>query len=212
MNRTLEVAALAFVVAGGCAQGRQHDAGAGNTPQALQPASAVTQRTGHGDDARLADFIPDAMTLHMTHRSDLDGDGDQDVLLVLGREGAAAATEPRSVVVLQRGPGGQLAKTIDSPRAVLCERCGGMTGDPLVSIDARERGFALHFEGGSRELWSKTYEFAFDPSQSTWLLTAMEHKVLDRLDGSAKSGRLTPQHFGVVPLERFDPSDVSGEP
>jgi hypothetical protein len=67
--------------------------------------------------------------------------------------------------------------------------------------------FTLRFEGGSRELWSSEYRFAYARDRETWRLAGIVHGGFDRNDGKGAERRLTTADFGDVSLESFDPED-----
>lgn len=190
---------IAAMLAIGCTSQR----GAANPPQDA-PAAA----TG---DAGLSGFVPAGATLRMSARGDLDGDGDEDALIVVERAAAEASTAPRALYVLRRGADGALQTAVNSPKAILCRTCGGMMGDPLHSIRAGRGEFTLRFEGGSRELWSSEYRFAYAPDRDGWRLTGIVFNGLDRADGASAQRSRGPADFGDVPLADFDPADFPAD-
>lgn len=150
-------------------------------------------------------LVPVGAALVASATGDLDADGDEDTLVVYApsppREEAS-----RTLLVLLRDPGGILRPTITNPKAILCSRCGGMMGDPLQPIRIGRGGFTLHFEGGSRELWST--EFHFERVKAGgWRLVEIEDKAFDRIGGASAHKRQGPANFGAVMLDAFDAED-----
>ncbi|RDZ26923.1 hypothetical protein [Lysobacter silvisoli] len=171
--------------------------------------SAASDRTSARKDVDsddLAAFVPSGTSLRTSARGDLDGDGDQDALLVLNPvAGGDAAFAPRTLLLLRRDAGGALRLAVSSPKAVLCRSCGGMSGDPLQGIDVKKGEFTLRFEGGSRELWSSEYRFAYRSQDDDWHLTEAVSRGFDRSDGKSAERKQGPIEFGDVALGEFDP-------
>src|SRR3546814_17138735 len=102
-------------------------------------------------------------------------------------------------MILRGAADGSFEQVVGNPDAILCQSCGGMMGDPLSEVEVHPGGFVLAFEGGSRELWSRTYGFAYSQAKDGWYLERVAMKVLARLDGrgdgkrahSAQIGRFT---------------------
>ena len=173
--------------------------------QVTTPASsAAAEGVMSAGPAGLASFVSDPSRIRMERRGDLDGDGDEDVLLVLAPPpGADARFDPRTLLVLLRGADGKLAKAVDNPEAIPCERCGGMIGDPLQDISIGKSGFTLRLEGGSRELWSQTFRFDYSRKDAMWMLVSIEEGGADRATGNAAGKRRSVEDFGEIPLDRF---------
>lgn len=168
------------------------------------PSAAASQGATSSGAAEWAPFVPDPSRIRMERRGDLDGDGDEDALLVLApRPGADARFDPRTLLVLLRGADGKFAKAIDNPDAIHCERCGGMMGDPLQDISIDKSGFTLRLEGGSRELWSQTFRFDYSRKDAMWMLVSIEEGGADRATGNAARKRRSVEDFGMIPLDRF---------
>lgn len=173
--------------------------------QASAPPSAAAGQHVAPDDAKaLTPFVHDPSRIRMERHGDLDGDGDEDVLLVLAPQSDTDARfDPRTLLVLLRGADGKLAKAVENPKAIPCERCGGMMGDPLRDISIGNNGFTLRLEGGSRELWSQTFRFDYSRKDAMWMLASIEQAGADRGTGTT-SGRIeSPENFGQVRLDTF---------
>lgn len=158
-------------------------------------------------DADPARFAPTGMTVRAHARGDLDGDGDEDLLIVIERDAGHAGAAPRTLLLLLRDSDGTLQESLDSPNAILCRKSGDMMGDPLQSVQAGVGELTLRFEGGSRELWSSEYRFEYARDRDLWLLSGIIHVSFDRADGKSAERRLTAPDLGEVPLESFAPED-----
>lgn len=164
--------------------------------------------TSPGIGADITRFVPNDTMVRMVKRGDLDGDGDQDVLLVLEKK-AQAESAPRTLLILQSTAGDSLEKVVENPNAILCPSCGGTMGDPLSDMSIHAGGFELAFEGGSRELWSRTYSFAYSKTEDDWHLERIDIKVLDRIDGREEESHSTRETFGVVSIKEFDAASMA---
>lgn len=82
-------------------------------------------------------------------------------------------------------------------------------GDPLSDMSIHAGGFELAFEGGSRELWSRTYSFAYSKTEDDWHLERIDIKVLDRIDGREEESHSTRETFGVVSIKEFDAASMA---
>ena len=166
-------------------------------------ASRVPTSPSQGVAADIARFVSNDTMVRMEKRGDLDGDGDQDVLLVL-HEKLQAESAPRGLTILRGAADGSFEKISENPNAILCQSCGGTMGDPLSDIEIHAGGFVLAFEGGSRELWSRTYSFTYSKSEDDWHLERIDRKVLDRIDGHHEESHATREQIGAVSIKDFD--------
>jgi hypothetical protein len=159
----------------------------------------------------ISSFVPKQTTVRLEQRGDFDDDGDEDILLVLQNLGGDEPQfKPRTLVLLRRNAGGQLEKSIDNSKAILCQRCGSfMLEDSLESIHIAKNGFSLRFEGLSRVMWSRDYRFEYSDQANTWQLREFKGGVTDRVDGRSCTIRMEPKDFGVTLLSQFDPEDFS---
>jgi hypothetical protein len=163
-------------------------------------------------DAEMSAFLPPGTSLGLTARGDIDGDGDQDAVIVLDAGEGDAARQPRPLLLLRRDADGRLQRAIESPRAIACHRCGGMAGDPLQGMRIEPGALTLRFEGGSRELWSSEFEFTPAPGSNAWRLTGVTHHGFDRADGGKSTERtLSAEEIGEVSLASFDASEFPAD-
>jgi hypothetical protein len=184
-------------------------------PLALALLSACTSPPGLSQppapDGELSAFLPPGTSLRLAERGDIDGDGDQDAVIVLDA-GDGAARQPRTLLLLRRDADGRLQRALESPRAISCRRCGGMIGDPLQGIRIAPGALTLRFEGGSREMWSSEFEFTPAPGGDAWRLTDVTHRGSDRADGGKSAERtLSPEEIGEVSLTSFDASEFPAD-
>ena len=157
------------------------------------------------DSSVISAAVAGACSIHLQERGDLDSDGDTDVLVVVETKADTAANdESRALLIFLRTARGRLDMAAKSPKAILCRTCGGAMGDPLQGIGAFQGGFVLRFEGGSRELWQRHYRFIYSKDARTWVLDAVNDKMLDRIGGDFKEEHATGPGLKAVPIEQFD--------
>jgi hypothetical protein len=149
-------------------------------------------------------------------RSDLDGDGRRDVLLVLQRQDrdpgdmdSPAARRTLKILVAQKSGGLRVAAVND--RVVLCKACGGVWPDPLDDVDTRRRSFTVSHYGGSRWRWSNSWRFDYAPVSRRWMLTEVTEGYDTEQDGHLVHTYRQGRHFRPVPLETFNPDLFHGQ-
>ena len=185
-------------------------------PLVLALLSACTSPPGLSQppapDSELSAFLPPGTSLRLAERGDIDGDGDQDVVIVVETSDGDAARQPRPLLLLRRDADGRLQRTIESPRAINCRRCGGMVGDPLQGIRIEPGALTLRFEAGSRELWSSEFQFTPMPGGDAWRLSGVTHRGFDRANGGKSAERtLSREEIGEVSLASFDASEFPAD-
>lgn len=155
-------------------------------------------------------FVGDGATILASQHGDLNGDGVQDVVLVLdyskGSDHQLGEGVHRSLLLLIRDDAGQLRKARQNDAIVPCAKCGGIAGDPFGYVRVAEGAFTVLIEGGSRERWSDEYVFRYSAEEQDWLLDKAIHGVTDTITGEAELTELTRKDFGVIRFEEFDPS------
>ena len=112
-------------------------------------------------------FIPKGYGIFAGDTADLNKDGKQDMVLVLrdmqedtAQPGSDARVNSRLVVVLFKTANGwQLAAK--SGEIVLCRDCGGVFGEPFVSIKVVNGVITIDHYGGSAEKWAFTRKFRY---------------------------------------------------
>jgi hypothetical protein len=148
-------------------------------------------------------------TLRLSARGDIDGDGDDDALIVYAPN-LATGNNPRTLMLL-RNTDGVLSKSVVSQNAILCRNCGRMMGDPLEQIRADRGEFTLRFEGGSRELWSSEYKFRYARDCGIWKLNEIVFNGFDRADGKSAEKRKGQADFVDVSVQEFDASSFTAD-
>lgn len=147
-------------------------------------------------------------------RSDLNGDGLQDFVLVLERQKARDSDpdieeDQRPLLILVRRPDGSLKEAKRNSRILYCSTCGGMMGDPFQGIGAGSKTFTVSHYGGSAWRWSSVYKFNYSRKDNTWQLVRVEESSFHA--SSPKEGKSNtytpPRSFGKIDIADFDPGN-----
>src|SRR3546814_20035428 len=96
-------------------------------------------------------------------------------------------------MILRGAADGSFEQVVSNPDAILCPSCGGMMGDTLYEVEVHPGGIELAIEGGSRELRSRTYGFAYSQARDGWYTERADRTVLYRIDGRGSSKQETGQ-------------------
>jgi hypothetical protein len=195
-------------------------------PSALRPQAAADTSCSPYEPAptpaELGPFITDGKQPLCAAAADLDGDGRQDYVLVLGTQPKHVwdpdAPEPgpdeilqdkddlRTLLVLVRQPDGALRVAARTERAVMCAECGGIFGDPFEGVSARPGEFTLNHYGGSAWRWRADYTFRYAPAARRWRLASVASQSFWTLEPEKVEEHVhtSPEDFAAIDLEAFD--------
>ena len=177
---------------------------------ALMGAGSAQAADALAVPAEIKTFIPKGHTLIALERGDLDGDGTQDYLLVTQEPEPSVPDdfdeEPGSRqlwIVTQEG--GVLKLAAQADKAILCEGCGGVFGDPFVNVEMGEKTFTIHFYGGSSWRWAYDFTFNYSRRDKTWqLVKGTETSFHAGEPDKQEVGVYTPKDFGKIGIAEFD--------
>lgn len=171
------------------------------------PTPPTPQETGENWSLSIEDFIQEGQTLLMDTEGDLNNDDIPDKVLVLNNPKSTAKPDdlspPRTFLILQGNPQGQYRLWASSDQVILCEECGGLTGDPLRTVTIEQQTILIKQDGGSRERWERNSSLALDTSIEKWVVVKDHIKVVDMYDASNNSERnlLAEEQ---LPLEQYN--------
>jgi hypothetical protein len=161
----------------------------------------------------LVSFVPPTHDLIDLARADLDGDGLEDALLVLqektGPDIPDEDGEPgkRRVLILTRttAEGGYELKAA-SDKAIFCEACGGVFGDPYNGVGAGAKTFTIHLYGGSNWRWAYDFRFIYSRLDQAWELEQSTETSFHTSEPDKQEIKVyTSSDFGKIRFQDFDP-------
>lgn len=146
-------------------------------------------------------------------RADLNGDGREDVLLVLQARRLRADADGferrlRPLLILTRSEDGTLRLRKRNDKLAMCPECGGMMGDPLQSVIAKPKSFRIEHYGGSGWRWSLNYQFNYSRRDDTWQLVRIERTSFHASEPEQADKNVVlapPKDYGKIDIADFDP-------
>jgi hypothetical protein len=158
--------------------------------------------------AELKPFVLKGTRMAEWKAADLDGDGRSDYVFVLQKLPPPTAKPDdgdegnRVLKIALRLADGKLSVVKTNDAAVYCEQCGGVTGDPFMSLDAGPRTFSiLHGGSGGPQGWSSKATFKYSRIDTSWQLV--------RVDESNSVDK-PPRDFGKIDIADFNPQKFRG--
>lgn len=137
----------------------------------------------------LEDFIPPSRAILMQAQGDLNQDGLPDLAVVLkgadeDREEGAATETPRLLLILFATKGGGYTLAASSEKAVLCKTCGGVFGDPFVTLGIENGVLVIEHYGGSSQRWGYTHRWRYQDGE--FLLIGLTTRSEEPLTGASE--------------------------
>jgi len=159
--------------------------------------------------AEVLPFVEKGTTVAAIESGDLNGDGRQDVVLVLE---PADPEQPRPLLLLLRDAKGQLKLAKRSAKAVFCRTCGGVMGDPFQGVSVKKGRFTIEHYGGSGWRWSTNFTFAWSRRDQSWQLVRVENQSFHagEPDKIQKTVEVPPRDYGLIDVTAFDPEHYLG--
>ena len=163
--------------------------------------------------AELRPFVEAGTDAIAIERADLNGDGREDVLLVLQARRLRADADGferriRPLLILTRGEDGTLRLRKRNDKLAMCPECGGMMGDPLQSVAAKPKSFRVEHYGGSGWRWSLNYQFDYSRRDDTWQLVRIEKTSFHASEPEQAEKNVVlkpPKDYGKIDIADFDP-------
>lgn len=159
---------------------------------------------------------PGRKLLNMAH-ADLNGDGREDVILVLEKEGGKETRDisdnQRALLILIRDAHNALKLSKRNDKIVHCSTCGGMMGDPFQPVVAGLKTFTVSAYGGSSWRWSVEYKFDYSRIDDTWQLVRIKEATFHSSEpDKGKSEVFTPPNdYGKIDIADFDRKNWKGQ-
>ena len=180
----------------------------------VAPLIIVAQETDLKIPAEVTTFVESGTKAIALEKSDLNGDGREDFILVLEKEKPAKDADDfpigqRPLLILLRGADGKLSSAKRNERVIMCSQCGGVFGDPFDGIIAKRNTFSVEHYGGSAERWKFSYQFNYSRADTTWQLVKVTeiHYHTSNPNGGTTRIYTPPGHFGKIDIADFDPDN-----
>lgn len=127
---------------------------------------SVTAQSELKVPAEVTPFVEAGTKAIAVEKSDLNGDGREDFILVLEKDNPAKDANDfpvgqRPLIILVRGADGKLIVAKRNDRIVMCSQCGGVFGDPFEGVIAGRNTFTVDHYGGSNWRWKYSYQFNY---------------------------------------------------
>jgi len=178
------------------------------------PLTIVAQETDLKVPAEVIPFVESGTKAIALEKSDLNGDGRDDFILVLEKEKPAKDADDfpvgqRPLLILLRGADGKLTLAKRNDRVVMCSQCGGVFGDPFEGVIAGKNTFSVEHYGGSSWRWKYSYKFNYSRIDKTWQLVRVEDISYHTSDPEKAKTKIytRPKYFGKIDIARFDPDN-----
>ena len=175
--------------------------------QSENNTTSLPEKTNENWTMSIEDFVQKGQTLLIDADGDLNNDAIPDKVLVYNNPTSQAKTDdfspPRTLVILQSNPQGQYRLWASSDQVILCEECGGLTGDPLRELKIEQGAIVIKQDGGSRERWERNSHIVLDMSSKKWMVVYDQMKVVDMYDASNNHTRNIIEGT-QLPLKQYD--------
>lgn len=158
-------------------------------------------------------FVEKGTKAIAVEKADLDGDRDDDFVLVLEKEKPEMVDDfpvrQRPLLILRRSADGKLQLVKRNDLLVMCSQCGGVFGDPFASLEVGRNTFTVHHYGGSNWRWKVSYKFNYSRIDKTWQLVRVESISYHTSDPDKMERDIhtPPKHFGKIDIADFDPEN-----
>lgn len=157
----------------------------------------------------LSSFVVSGARILESVAGDLTGEGDAGVLLVIDAPltGAERLGEGywREIALLLWDDAGQLYRASTNTRLVPSALCGGLAGDPYAYSTVAKGKFTIVVSGGSREIWTDEFTFAYVSDKKDWFVCRVTRRVVDTDTDQTRRLDLRTGEMGSVAFADFDP-------
>lgn len=159
----------------------------------------------------LQPFIPKNYLILDTLFCDLNQDGLTDYLLILKNKDEETLSdfsehpEKRPLLILIRNKANQLELKYQNDNVVFCVDCGGMMGDPYVTLVYKDGYFSVEHYGGSAWRWSRIITFKYNEKKKDWFLHQDGYESFHAADlENIRVINETVKEFGIVRFNEFN--------
>jgi hypothetical protein len=153
----------------------------------------------------LQKFIPLNYSILANASGDFDRDGKKDLVVILRNRFEQMNSDTTRPLLLLAGDGkGRYHLLARNDHVVLCQDCGGVRGDPFVSVEVRTGNFTIRHFGGSGWRWTRVIVFRYDTRRRIFVLHSDGGWSWNRLEAGSKTrivNRL--EDFDQLPFTSF---------
>jgi hypothetical protein len=156
-------------------------------------------------------FIPKNYFVLQFVQGDINQDGINDAILVLGKNGEdslSTSEHPlkRKFLLLLGTSNKTNVLVTQNNNMVYYYNYDPNFKDAFVDVSIKKGSFSVNHYGGFAERWGRTSTFTYNPSDKKWYLTKDENSTFDATDvqNTVKEKTLTEKNFGKIPFEKFD--------
>ena len=162
-----------------------------------------------GSEQEMKQYIPLGYQPLFQQQLDIDGDGDQDWIIVTKIESeenlsdyANERPELRELMILRRNDDKQLEIAAASKHLIPCIDCGSDT-DPFLGLDAEEGKFTVYTAGGDLFKWER--DISFELVNEHWIKTKEEFSSYRKgKEENKQTDTETAEDFGTIHLSEFN--------
>lgn len=153
--------------------------------------------------------IPDDSYIYEQFKSDINSDGYIDRFIILANKNEDVAQEGedayfRSLWIMLGSRNG-FTKIVDSRTLVFCKSCGGVMGDPFVTIEIKPPYFTIEHYGGSGWRWQSYITFKYSDKDANIYLHKIGNVAFHA--SNPEEGKVTTKSkkdFGRVNIKEFN--------
>jgi hypothetical protein len=154
---------------------------------------------------KIRQFIPEGYQVYDTASGDLNGDGYEDLVLVLKSNIESVTSEGvRPLLVLTGKYRGYFDLFARNDKVVLCESCGGVFGDPYQKVTINNGFLSIEHNVGATYKWSRVITFKYEAECKEMVLfedkTNSYHASAPNKQTGFSSNK---RDFGVLPFSCY---------
>ncbi len=151
----------------------------------LAPASHAAPLATKDTGAAPAEFLPAGWSLESTTTGDLNGDGIDDVVLVLLETDVNKDDRGRALLVLVKD-GANWKRLAANRGLAACFKCGGASaGDAAPRLTIKKGVLTIDQSGGSRERYGTSHKFRLDKATGKFVLIGLDQSNADSVVGGS---------------------------
>jgi hypothetical protein len=162
-----------------------------------------------GQDRVPTEFIPKNFVVLDSAQTDFTGDGIRDYVVVLHHYQEDSVKAARPLLILRGRIDGSYSLLARADSVILCNKCGGVYGDPYSGMEAHGSVLTFEYYGGSAWRWTRTTTFLWDITQGHYILTRDEGDSFQVFEPELKEHYILQEaNYGTKKLEEYRYNDL----